>query len=374
MASSNQNAQGSSLSQFFTTLAVSAAVAVIEIIIFVIIRTKFRRIYEPKTYLGDEKRRVERPPRSLCGWLLALLKMPQEDLIRTSGLDAYFFARYIYIHALFFLISFVLVAIILFPIYIVDGKGDAYNKTGLDILTFGNISRYHSSRYAAPLVLAYVFIGAFLYLLYAEMKAFVNKRQALLRSPAYQATASARTILITAIPNAYMSHDVLFRIFDQFPDGVKYIWLNRDLEDIPDKADERTKLVEKLETVECKLIKTVLKKEAKRQKKIGSEKHPAVTEEIVTDFDQDVIYEYVPENKRPTMRIGSIPLLSSLCFGKKVDAITYCEETISQLNTKIETARNTPENYVVSSSAFIQFNKPIAAQYGNSKALRLQYP
>ncbi|CAF4208370.1 unnamed protein product, partial [Adineta steineri] len=247
---STQITEGASLSQFFTTLVVSATVAIIEITIFVIIRKKLKRIYEPKTYLGDENQRVEPLPSTCCGWLSTLLKMPQEDLIRTSGLDAYFFARYLYMHAFFFLSSFVLVALILLPVYIVDGKGASFGKTGLDILTFGNIQPRYSSRYAAPLVLAYIFIGAYLYFLYTEMKVFVGKRQTFLRSPAYQSCGSATTILMTAIPKEYMSEAVLFRIFNQFPGGVKYIWLNRNLKDLPDKADERMKLVEELETTE----------------------------------------------------------------------------------------------------------------------------
>jgi hypothetical protein len=248
--SAAQSLEGASLSQFFTTLTVSAVIAAVEVVVFVIIRTKFKRIYEPKTFIGDENRRVQPLPKTFYGWLPTLLRMPQEDLIRTSGLDAYFFARYLYVHAFFFLSSFVLLAIILIPIYVVDGKGESYGKKGLDILTFGNISPHNSSRYVAPLVLAYFFIGAFLYILYAEMKAFVEKRQALLRSPVYQSRASATTILVTAIPKAYMSQDVLLRIFNQFPGGVKHIWLNRNLKDLPDKAGKRMKLVEKLETVE----------------------------------------------------------------------------------------------------------------------------
>ena len=358
---STESPHGSSLSQFFTTLVIAAIIAAIEITAFIIIRTMFKRIYEPRTYLGDEKRRVKSLPSTFSGWLPALLRIPQEDLIRTSGLDAYFFARYIYIHALFFLSSFVLLAIVLFPIYAVDGKGESYGKKGLDILTFGNIQLRHSSRYVAPLVLAYFFIGAFLYVLYSEMKAFVEKRQAFLRSSTYQSCASATTILVTAIPKAYMQQDVLLRIFNQFPGGVKYIWLNRNLGDLPDKADERMKLVDKLETVECKLIKGALKNEAKRQKEVDSTAHPVVIEEPVADLEQGILYKYIPEKKRPTMKIGPIPVLSSMFFGKKVDTITYCKETISQLNTQIEGAKTIPNNYAVTNSAFIQFNKQIAA-------------
>ncbi|UJR11199.1 hypothetical protein I4U23_015380 [Adineta vaga] len=352
-----QSMQGYSLSQFFTTLIASATIGAIEVVLFVAIRTIFKRIYEPKTYLGDEKRRVESLPRTPYGWLPALLKMPKEDLIRTSGLDAYFFARYLYIHAIFFLSSFVLIAIILFPIYTIDGKGKAYGKTGLDILTFGNIPSRHSLRYIAPLVLAYVFLGAYLFLLYIEMKVFVEKRQALLRSSIYQSRASATTILVTAIPKVYLDTDILFRIFNQFPGGVKYIWLNRNLENLPDKVAQRMKLVEKLEAIECKLLKTALKNDAKQKKK----KNTINSEQTLTINEEEIIDHYIPQSKRPTMRIGIIPILSSLCCGKKVDALTYCKTTISQLNTEIETEKTRLNNYKPINSAFIQFHTQIAA-------------
>jgi hypothetical protein len=186
------------------------------------------------------------------------------------------------------------------------------------------------------------------------MKSFVENRQALLRSSAYQSRTSATTILVTSIPQAYMHQDVLFRIFDQFPGGVKHIWLNRNFKDLADKADRRMEFVEKLETVECKLIKTTLKKETKRHKKVSWKEHQVVIEE-------DVFDKYIPVQKRPTMRIGSIPLLSSLFLGKKVDTINYCKETISQLNTEIERAKVNPDNYALLNSAFIRFNKQIAA-------------
>lgn len=325
VSNTTSSSQGASLSQFFTTLAVAAAIATIQITIFILIRTKCRRIYEPKTFIGDKHQRTQSLPKTCFGWLPALLRVSQDDIIRTAGLDAYFFSRYIYIHAFFFLGAFVLLGAILFPIYTINGKGETFNKTGLDLLTFGNISPNYSSRYVAPLVLAYAFIGAFIFLLYRELRFFVNKRQTILRSSTYQTKMSAQTILVTAIPKRYMSHRVLYRIFNQFPGGVKYIWLNRDLENLPDKAQERSKFVEKLETIECKLIRNILKSKSSIQ-------------------------------KRPTMRTGSIPFV-----GQKVDAITYYKEQISQLNNEIERAKSNLNSYKVLNSAFIQFHKPIAA-------------
>lgn len=316
--------------------------ALIAILLFLILRRIFQRIYAPKTYLVEETRRVRPLPRSLLGWLPALFALPREDLIRTSGLDAYFFARYLYVHALFFIASFILLAIILFPIYAVNGKGSSGGKTGLDLLTFGNIALQHSSRYTAPLILAYLFILSFLGLIYLEMKAFIGKRQALLRSSAYRSHGSATTILVMGIPKVYMSTDVLRSIFNQYPGGIRYLWLNRHFKDLSKKVNERMKFVEKLETIECKLIRGVLKK----RKKTPMERR----------FEQGTFDHFIPKKKRPTIRVGSIR-----CWGEKVDAINYYKEKISQLNTEIDQLKEMIESYPLSNSAFIQFNEQIAA-------------
>ena len=183
------------------------------------------------------------------------------------------FARYLYIHAISFLSSFILLSIILFPIYAIDGiKGETYEKICLDILTFGNISLSNSSRYTAPLVLVLCIYYCISLDFIFEMKNFVEKRQALLRSPLHINLIPVihPTILITTIPKAYMSRDVLLRILNQFPGGVKQIWLNRNLDDLPDKVDERTKFVDKLEAVECKIIKKCIETTKKAQFKSGS--------------------------------------------------------------------------------------------------------
>ena len=58
-----QGLKGASLSQFLTTLTVSGVIAAIEITIFILIRRKFKRIYEPKTYLGEETNLVQPLPK-----------------------------------------------------------------------------------------------------------------------------------------------------------------------------------------------------------------------------------------------------------------------------------------------------------------------
>jgi len=329
-SSSSESRTTSSLSQFFTALIPAALMASVQLTIFILIRRRFRRIYEPKTYIGKQSQQVKPLPKGPFNWIFTIFRMPREDLIRVSGLDAYFFARYIYLHILFFLTSFVILAIILFPVYAVRGKGHGYNRTGLDLLTYGNISPYSSSRYGAPLVLAYFFILTYIYILYRELKIFIEKRQTLLRSSAYQTSDNAKTILLMSIPIAHMSENILLTMFNRFPGGVKSIWLNRNIDTLQKLVDKRQKFVNKLETTHCKYVKKSLKKGVDRV-------------------------------QRPTTRIGSIPILSSLCLGKKVDAIDFYKDQIAQLNTDIDQQKARIDQNELYTSAFIQFHEPIAA-------------
>lgn len=46
---------GMSLETFLSSLAVAAAVFGVEVMLFVLLRTKLQRVYEPRTYLVPEK-------------------------------------------------------------------------------------------------------------------------------------------------------------------------------------------------------------------------------------------------------------------------------------------------------------------------------
>lgn len=54
-AGSAQGSEGISLETFLSSLAVAAAVFGAEVLLFVLLRTKLQRVYEPRTYLVPEK-------------------------------------------------------------------------------------------------------------------------------------------------------------------------------------------------------------------------------------------------------------------------------------------------------------------------------
>lgn len=60
-----------------------------------------------------------------------------------------------------------------------------------------------------------------------EMGNFVLQRQKYLISPEHAKSVQANTLLITGVPERYLSKRILRRMFDELPGGVKKIWVNR---------------------------------------------------------------------------------------------------------------------------------------------------
>jgi Late exocytosis, associated with Golgi transport len=54
-AGKGQSSEGMSLESFLASLAVAAAVFGVEVLLFVLLRTKLQRVYVPRTYLVPEK-------------------------------------------------------------------------------------------------------------------------------------------------------------------------------------------------------------------------------------------------------------------------------------------------------------------------------
>ena len=148
------------------------------------------------------------------------------DFIAKSGLDAYFFLRYL----LMLLKTFGAVALfilpILLPINYLGGKsGDEVQ--GMDQFAWTNISSSNTKRYWAHLLLALCIIVVFCYAFYDELRKYIRLRQTYLTSPQHRLKASATTVLVTAIPQRWLTVRELVDLYDVFPGGIRNVWINR---------------------------------------------------------------------------------------------------------------------------------------------------
>ena len=182
---------------------------------------------------------------------------------------------------------------------------------------------------------------------------YVHVRQQYLTNPSHSSTAQARTVLVTGIPQKFLTESALAGLFSHLPGGVRKVWINRDLGDMPELYKQRLKACQKLESAATSLLNKAIKRNRKRVT------NPAKSENDgdigpsaeVTDVKSDPetrstkrtirLEELVSEHERPTHRLPlsswipfSIPLL-----GKKVDTIEWACERIHELNAELAQRR-----------------------------------
>ncbi|KAI9838409.1 MAG: hypothetical protein M1838_004615 [Thelocarpon superellum] len=273
-AGKGQSSQGQSVNAFLASLAAGISVFGVEALLFLLIKNKLVRIYQPRTYLVPGKERTAPPPKSRWKWVAPVFHTSNAEFIQKCGLDAYFFLRFLrMLLKIFIPLAFIILPILL-PLNAVGGRGSDFvskttatsssNVTGLDTLAWGNVRPDRTNRYWAHLVLAVFVVVYVCFTFYDELRGYVRLRQAYLTSPQHRLRASATTVLVTAIPRKWLSLKALDGLYDVFPGGIRNIWINRDYSALSDKVDRRDKLARALESAETDLIK---KADAVRRKR-----------------------------------------------------------------------------------------------------------
>jgi hypothetical protein len=181
------------------------------------------------------------------------------------------------------------------------------------------------------------------------MAHYVHVRQHYLVSPYHTSTAKACSVLVTGIPPEFLSEYALTRLFSHLPGGVRKVWINRDLGDMPELYHQRLKACQMLESAATTLLDTAIKrnKETLKDTTEFEDGGKIVSNTELTDFVSDpdtrntLMEELVFKRKRPSHRLPlfswmpfSIPLL-----GKKVDTIEWTCERIRGLNAELAQRR-----------------------------------
>ena len=366
---------------------------------------------QPKTYLVQERLRVDAIPVSPFKWLYRIFTISDDELKAKCGLDGYFFIRFIRAMLVIFLPLMIFLVTILLPVNYNGGKNSKwwdvnhnrtnYNVTGLDTLSWQNVAPTQTNRYWAHLVCALLAISWTLYRIYREKLHFLQVRQQWLTSPEHRLRASARTILVTNIPSEYRSNEALEALFDVFVDNDDRnrlrIWVNRDYGALRDKVQRARSLRHALEKEELKFLRAVNKRrrrgEAVEAAVVPEELRPptatsdAATEatqeeksaekRINTTFETDTQESEQRLRKWPDMpkesavklvRDGSwwkpAPKLGSGSQAKSVTKAVWLRAEIAYLTVQVEEMLRDLDNetrFKRQNSAFIQFDRQMSA-------------
>ncbi|KAF8267559.1 DUF221-domain-containing protein [Lactarius quietus] len=331
---------------FVTALALNGIIAAIEIAAFTCARPYFRLIYEPRSLSVFEAKR--QPPLSsrFLGWPGSVFFSDYRKIKNINGLDCYFYVRFLRMMVRVMLPIWLVSWAVLLPLTSVDTGVPGHS--GLDMFILGNISTSDQDRYAAHLVLTWIFTIWIWWNIKHEMAHYVRVRQHYLASPSHSATAQARTVLVTGIPPRYLSESTLTRLFNHLPGGVRKVWINRDLGDMPDLLSQRLEACQMLESAETSLLNTAIKRNNKKLKKAAKSgnggKDSSKTELAKPTGDPEtgktLIEELVPKAKRPSHRLPLFSWMPSLpLLGKNVDTIDWARERVHDLNTQLAQRR-----------------------------------
>lgn len=271
---------GQSAGQFAASLITAIAIFAVQVVLFLLIKDRFARIYQPRTYLVPERERTKPTPPGWWAWIAPVLTTSNSDFVQKCGLDAYFFLRYLRTLLKIFVPGALVILPILIPLNLVDGRGarfalgqqeNASNVTGLDQLAWGNVAPDHTGRYWAHWLLALALVIWVCYVSFDELRGYIRMRQAYMTSPQHRLRASATTVLVSSIPQKWCTVEALDGLFDVFPGGLRNIWINRNFDELNEKIKRRDKLASSLEAAESDLIKKCFKQNEKNIAK--AEKH-----------------------------------------------------------------------------------------------------
>ncbi|KAI9367578.1 hypothetical protein BJX61DRAFT_292997 [Aspergillus egyptiacus] len=275
-AGSGQETEGVSIKTFVASLATAIIIFAVEFVLFIFLKGKLTRIYQPRTYLVPDRERTAPSPPGLFKWVVPIFRTSSTEFIQKCGLDAYFFLRYLRM----LLKIFIPLACVILPTLLslnkIGGKDQSYkngtdtsdrwNVTGLDQLAWGNVAPENTHRYWGHLIMAVIVVAYVGAVFYDELRGYIRLRQAYLTSPQHRLRASATTVLVTSIPERWLSVEALEGLYDVFPGGIRNIWINRNFDDLNEKVKERDMLASMLETAETELIIKCKKAQSKQAK------------------------------------------------------------------------------------------------------------
>ncbi|CAI4050859.1 Phm7p SKDI_15G0750 [Saccharomyces kudriavzevii IFO 1802] len=338
---------GSSTSAFVITLIANGLVGITFVWLFLLLRPKNRRVYEPRS-LKDvqtipEEERTDPVPEGYFGWVEYLLSKPHSFLIQHTGVDGYFLIRYIGIVGSLSFMGCLIILPILLPVNATSGN----NLKGFDLLSFSNVS--NKNRFYAHVFLSWIFFGMFTYIIYKELYYYVVFRHAMQTTPLYDGLLSSRTVIITELHKDIAQEGEMQMRFPKASD----VAFAHDLSDLQELCKERAKNAAKYEAALNKVLNKCVKMTRNKTQEQLDKLYNNGTK------PKEDLETYVPYKKRPKHRLGKLPL----CLGgKKVSTLSYSSKRIGELNDEIHEKQADWASNDRQPACFIQFESQLEAQ------------
>jgi hypothetical protein len=341
----------------FTSLVVNFAIGVIAMSIFVKYRHR-RDIYSPRLRM-PKLPHVEAVPAGAFTWISHTLSIPDEDALKTMGLDAFTFLRFVRLFAKLAFHCACIGSPLLLTIYAF--AGDKPLTPGIQRVGMGNLDTDDTKLWAS-FACAWLFSIYALYLLYDEYKVFMGLRQAFLRDGDILANPQTRySCLLEYTPSEMNSKEWLFTYMSKlFPGQVHSVAVSINVKSFNEDIKKRDAIVKNFEKFTAINIATQESKEVNVDLK---------TKSPVICYGGDKVVPvgyYSTELQKANLEIESMR-------SKVKDAMSGGEITDAEEKSGALLADAKP--YKLSSTAFVTFKTMRAAVEASQLAvLSNEYP
>ncbi|KAH9994169.1 DUF221-domain-containing protein [Xylariaceae sp. FL0662B] len=377
-----QTAAGPGNKDIYVQLVISLTLGISAFFAFCILRPRWKTLYAARKRHTDPTIALPLLPDSFLGWIPALYRVTEAQVLASAGLDAFVFLSFFKMSFRLFATIFFFAVVVLWPIHktFEPGKkippGVLPNSTSLyPTLTpkdaAGSITAldndgpgWHPNYLWAYLVFTWLFSFLTIYFMNSETIKVVKVRQDYLGT---QSTVTDRTFRLTGIPRDIRSEEKIKEFVENLEIGhVRRVTLCRDWAEIDALMAERQAILRKLEEAWSVYIAqrpaTVPASNGQENEEVnevprGDEDNEEGVHESGRLLAGNGLRNLITERERPKVRLrfGFLKLRS-----RRTDAIDYYEEKLRRLDEKIQGARK--KRYPPTDTAFVTMDSIAACQ------------
>ncbi|KAI0841898.1 DUF221-domain-containing protein [Hypoxylon sp. FL0890] len=381
-----ETAAGPGSKDIFVQLVISLALGVTAFIAFCILRPRWKSLYAARRRHSDPQIALPKLPDSFFGWIPALYRVTEEQVLASAGLDAFVFLSFFKMSLRLFATMFFFAVAVLWPIHNTfdagtttppgDTRGngssytnlmrndDLYFSTSLDNILRATDPEDKSWTYLWS-YLAFTWFFSFLtiYFMNSETIKVIKIRQDYLGT---QSTITDRTFRLTGIPQDLRSEEKIKEFVENLEIGhVRSVTLCRKWAEIDALMAQRQVVLRKLEEAWSAYLAQQpavgLPSSGPQREREGDIPQEDTNNEESQENGRlltgDNLRSLIRERERPKVRLrfGFFRLRN-----RKIDALDYYEEKLRRLDEKIRAARR--KEYSPTDTAFVTMDSIAACQ------------
>lgn len=288
------------------------------------------RASQPRSLYAPESQRPREAPRRLPRLLWHMIRTPNLEYLRNSGLDAFFFLRYL--HALLRVII-LLVALTMAVIVPMNALGAVGTPGNSQTSLLDRLSWSNTEFYWAHLGVSLIAIGVVCTTIYRKSEFYVRVRSLYLNLLQQNPTEAMTSVLVTDIPPEMRNPKALTNVYGGFPGGVKGVRMNHNLTSVARRLEKMDDYVDAIEVAYTKKLRQMQNLKC-------------------------------PDGEKSSRGLGG-PVEGRTCslipFRPHVTNIDRTLDHIAKLSRDVHDAQAKFKDKPVLPSAIIYFNKPLGA-------------